>query len=96
MDVVIFGKTGCARCQSTKNKVNHLVSKWGFGGTVGISFVDMDTVEGLAEGSFHDVFEVPVTIVKRNQQQLARWDGIVPNSQDLRSSLESTSETAAG
>ena len=96
MDVVIFGKTGCARCESTKNKVTHLIGKWGFTETVGINFVDLDTVDGLAEGSFYDVFEVPVTIIRRNDRQLARWDGIVPTSHDLRNSLESTSETAAG
>ena len=89
MDVIIFGKTGCARCKSTKNKVTHLLARWGVSGNVNMDFVDLDTIDGLAEGSFHDVFDVPVTIVKREGTQVARWDGIVPDSQELRGSLES-------
>ena len=95
MDVVIFGKDGCARCKSTKNKVTHLLGKWGLKESVGLRFVDMETVDGLAEGSFRDVFEIPVTIVDLEGRQMARWDGIVPNSQDLRVSLEDQARAAA-
>lgn len=95
MDVIIFGKAGCARCTSTKNKVTHLLVKWGLTGSVGMDFVDLGTVDGLAEGSFHDVSDVPVTIIKREGRELARWDGIVPKSQDLRVGLEGVNRAAA-
>ena len=88
MNVFIFGKIGCARCESTKKKVSHLLDKWGVSNRVGMSFVDMGTVEGLAEGSFHDVFQVPATIVKHGGQEVDRWDGIVPESDALRVSLD--------
>ena len=88
MNVFIFGKVGCARCESTKRKVTHLLDKWGVSNRVEMNFVNMDTVEGLAEGSFHDVFRVPATIVKRGSEEVARWDGIVPESDALRVSLE--------
>ena len=88
MNIFIFGKIGCARCESTKRKVSHLLGQWGVSDQIGMSFVDMDTVPGLAEASFHDVFQVPSTIVKRGTQEVARWDGIVPESDALRMSLE--------
>ena len=96
MNIVIFGKVGCARCSTTKDKVNHLVTKLGMKDQVGIQFMDMDTVDGLAEGSYYDVFNIPVTIVSRQGQQLARWDGVVPKSDELRLSLEGQSGAAAG
>ena len=96
MDVFIFGKTGCARCESTKKKVSYLIDKWGVSERVGMSFVNLDTVEGLAEGSFHDVSQVPVTIVKRGHVEVARWDGIVPASDELRVSLEVRTIAAGG
>lgn len=95
MNVVIFGKVGCARCATTKDKVSHLVTRWGLADQVGIGFVNMDTVDGLAEGSFNDVFDIPVTIVSRDGRQVARWDGVIPNSEDLRLSLEGHTGAAA-
>ena len=37
--------------------------------------VDMDTVDGMAEGAFRDVADIPTTIVRDSGVDLARWDG---------------------
>lgn len=88
MQVKIFGKEGCAKCQTTKNKFNHFISKWNLEDKVEVVFYDMDTVEGMAEGAYIDVVDIPVTILEKNGQQLARWDGEVPKSTEFESYLK--------
>ena len=36
-----------------------------------------------AEGAFYDVNKIPLTVVEQEGREVARWDGDVPNSQDL-------------
>ena len=88
MKLEVYGKQGCALCQTTKNKLSHFVAKWGCSDKVRIEFVDMETVDGLAEGAFRDVSDIPVTILSDNDRVLARWDGEVPASEDLRKAIE--------
>ena len=66
MKIEVFGKQGCALCQTTKRKLAHFIEKWGRSDKVEMAFVDMETVEGLAEGAFRDVSDVPTTIISDN------------------------------
>jgi len=86
--VIIFGKEGCAKCTSTKNKVGHCINKWGLDGAVPVVFHNMDTLDGLSESAFHNVAKIPTTIVERSEATLARWDGEIPKSESLRASLQ--------
>jgi len=88
MRIEVFGKQGCAVCQSTKNKLSHFLEKWGFAVKIPLAFVDMETDDGMAEGAFHDVIDVPTTIVSDDGAALARWDGTIPPSEDLKKALE--------
>lgn len=88
MKIEVFGKQGCALCQTTKRKLAHFIEKWGRSDKVEMAFVDMETVEGLAEGAFRDVSDVPTTIISDNGSTLARWDREVPPSEDVRKVLE--------
>ncbi len=85
--VLIFGKKGCAKCTTTKNKVGHYINKWGLDGEVPVEFLDMDSVDGLTEGAFRDVWDIPTTIVEQDRAVVARWDGQVPKSGWLGESL---------
>ena len=84
MEIRIFGKQNCGKCESTKHKVSHFIEKLGLASSVNMTFFDMDTVEGMAEGAFCDVFEVPTTIIQDAGRDVVRWDGIVPDSVDLK------------
>jgi len=86
--VLIFGKEGCVKCKTTKNKVGHYINKWGLDGEVPVVFMDMETLDGLSEGAFRDVWEVPTTIIEGSDDTIARWDGEVPSSESLRTSLQ--------
>jgi len=85
--ILIFGKQGCAKCTTTKNKVGHYINKWGLVGEVPVIFMDMDSADGLGEGAFREVSKLPTTIVEQRESAVARWDGEVPNSEALRASL---------
>ena len=87
MKVEVFGKEDCAICKSTKRKLGHFVEKWGFKDRVSISFVDMDTVDGMAEAAFRDVLEVPTTIISTEGKTHGRWGGIVPPSEEVKGVL---------
>ena len=56
MRLEVFGKTNCAKCKSAKEKLAHLLSKDGAAAAASLQFFDLDTVEGMAEGAFSDVF----------------------------------------
>jgi len=84
MKIKIFGKSGCAKCETTKNKVRHFIAKWDVDDKVEVTFYDMDSVDGMAEGAYNDVAQIPTTIVEKNDSVVARWDGEVPHSEKIK------------
>jgi len=87
LNVTVFGKETCAKCRSTKKKLRFLLGKWELDHKVAIMFYDLDTVKGMTEGMFHDVDDVPVTIIRDAGQDLARWDGEIPGTEQLEACL---------
>ena len=80
--ISIFGKTECAKCKTTKHKLSHLVAGE-LDHKVELVFHDMETLDGRAEGAFYDVNKIPATVVEKEDREVGRWDGDVPNSQDI-------------
>jgi hypothetical protein len=82
--ILIFGRAECAKCKTTQHKLSHLVSGE-LGHKVELVFHDQDTIDGRAEGAFYDVdpSRIPLTVVEKEDRQLARWDGDVPSSQEV-------------
>ena len=87
MEVQVFGKQNCAKCQTTKRKIDHLLEKRGLASEVALRFHDLDTPEGLAEGAFLDVGKIPTTIVNVDGCDTRRWDGELPHSEDVLAAL---------
>ena len=48
-----------------------------------LSFLDMATAEGLAQGMYYEVFDIPTTIVKDDEKEVARWDGKAPLTKEF-------------
>ncbi len=84
MHIKIFGKQDCAKCKTTKSKIEFFINKWNLTNILRISFLDMDSVEGLAEAAMNDVLNIPVTILEKEGNVVARWDGEVPNSEEFK------------
>jgi len=84
MKFEVYGKLNCAKCKSTKDKLSHLLTKAALGEAVPLVFVDVDGVEGMAEGAFNDVRDVPTTILRSDAgEPLARWEGKPPLSTEV-------------
>ncbi len=102
MVIRIFGKEDCNHCQAVKKKLGFLLRKWKLAEQVPVQFVDLDTVEGLAEGAFHDVARIPTTMLHEKPMEgaplgavLARWDGASPRSSELVRYLKDISGVSA-
>jgi thioredoxin-like negative regulator of GroEL len=90
----VFGKSNCAKCESTKAKLAHLVSK--SQANAPVAFVDLGTIEGLAEGAYNDVRDVPTVILRADGgAPLARWDGKIPPSVEVQALLGGSSVAGA-
>jgi hypothetical protein len=87
MNIQLFGKQNCGKCETTKKKIAHFVSKYGQGMPVEVTFFDMDSVDGLAEGAFRDVHDVPTTIIEHDGRDLVRWEGEIPDSEALKAQV---------
>jgi glutaredoxin len=96
MKFEVYGKPGCAKCMSTKAKLQHLLHKADAEASIPMAFVDVDTIEGMAEGAFYDVTEIPTVILRSDAgEALARWDGQVPPSVEVQAHLGSRQRAGA-
>ncbi len=73
-----FGKKKCAACQETQALFSNLKTVPSTH-CLNIAYFDMDSIEGLTEGAFHNVSNVPTTILQKKGHTIKRWDGAVPH-----------------
>jgi len=84
VEVKVFGKPGCEFCKTTVKKFETFLSRWEQKDAVPLNFYDMETVDGLAEGAFYSVTKIPATVIEKNGELVARWDGKVPLSEEFK------------
>jgi len=87
MRIKLFGKNECGKCQSTKNKIQFLIAKLEAEDKIDFCYHDVDTVDGMAELAYHDVSQIPTTILEKEDEVIGRWEGEVPHSQTLKEHL---------
>lgn len=81
--VKIFTKAQCPKCPEAKAIALALKNEG-----VRVLQFDLDTVEGLAEASFHSVLSTPSLIVEdEEEREMAAWRGKVPSLQEVRACL---------
>lgn len=93
MRVSVFGRKECDACRAAVEKIEYFTKKWKRG-DVAIEYIDMDTPDGLAEGAYRDVYDIPTVILEREGDEVVRWVKAVPVSQEFRKYFlqESTDE----
>lgn len=96
MKINVFGKQGCDACKQMREKMEHCIEKWGWQNKVSLQYVDLSTVDGMAEGAFQDVFRVPAVTVERAGKIVARYDGGVADSRKLKEQIEGLLNAADG
>ena len=85
-EVKIFGKNNCARCKSTRNKLEHLIERENL--KINYHYYDMENLGDLTEATFMAVFKVPTTIVILEGKEVKRWEEEIPPSEELLSLLQ--------
>jgi thiol-disulfide isomerase/thioredoxin len=84
-EVKVFGKPGCEYCKTTMKKFETFLGRWKINESdVTLSFFDMETVDGMAEGAFYGVTKIPATVIEKKADVLKRWDGVVPLSEEFK------------
>lgn len=85
MEVKVFGKPGCEFCKTTMKKFETFFGRWNIDQQkIKLSFFDMETVDGMAEGAFYSVTRIPSTVIERGSDLVRRWDGVVPLSEEFK------------
>jgi thiol-disulfide isomerase/thioredoxin len=85
MDIKVFGKPGCEFCKTTMKKFETFMNRWKIDpAKVQLTFFDMETDDGLAEGAFYSVTKIPSTVIEQDGDQLAFWHGKVPLSEEFK------------
>lgn len=66
MQVKIFGRTDCPRCHKARQKLSTFFAEKNLSTQIKVSFFDVETPEGLAEGMWHEIGSaLPVVIIHR-------------------------------
>ena len=79
--ILVFGKQDCAVCKDTREKLMYFKEKHKFDAQ--ITYHDMDTVEGLTEGAYHEVSDIPTVIIFNDKAELVRWVKKPPISEEF-------------
>ena len=79
--IYIFGKSDCPVCKDTREKLMYFKEKSNFAAPV--KYYDMDTVDGLTEGAYHGVADVPTVIIFDEEKELIRWVKKPPISKEF-------------
>ena len=88
MIIKIFGRPGCSACKQMHEKMLRFVEKRRAQDRPSVNYIDMETVDGMAEGAFHDILQIPTVILEKDGEMLERYDGGVKDSRDLQSRIE--------
>ena len=90
MEVKVFGKPGCEFCKTTMKKFETFMNRWKIDpAQVQLTFFDMETPDGLAEGAFYSVTKIPSTVIEQDGDQVGFWHGKVPLSEEFKDHFSS-------
>ncbi len=81
--IKIFTKSKCPKCPAAKEIGIKLK-----GEGIPVLHFDLDTMDGLAEASFHGILSTPSIIIEDDDEtEIVSWRGVVPTIQELKEQL---------
>ena len=78
----VFGRKTCPYCQKAKEKVEYFINRWQVGTPV--LYHDVDVPDGMTEGAWYDVYEIPTVLLEEGDQVIRRWLKTPPLLQELK------------
>lgn len=77
--IKIFTKSECPKCPAAK-EIGGVLQQEG----LQVTYYDLETPDGLAEGAFYSVLSTPTIIIEDEHEKiLAGWRGSVPTIQEI-------------
>jgi glutaredoxin len=81
--IKIFTKAKCPRCPAVK-EIGRELKKQG----LSVLNYDLDTIDGLAEASFYNIFSTPSIVIEdEEEKEVISWRGVVPSLQEVKQHL---------
>ena len=68
MHIKVFGRPTCQVCKQAIEKIDYFLGKWEYRTHVPVRYFDMDTVDGLAEGAFYEVSDIPTVVLFKKKE----------------------------
>jgi len=87
-EIKIYGKKGCNLCEVAKKKISFFLEAEKLEKEVEFSFIDMDTVNGLTEGTLANVSDIPTTVINYKGEEVYRITKTIPNTQHIKEELD--------
>ena len=85
--LIVFGKNDCPVCDEAWAVIQSCVKELGVRSDLTIRHFDLDTAEGLVEGSLRNALEVPTTVLEWRGEELVRWEKEAPSREVLISKI---------
>lgn len=80
MKVKFFYKKDCPRCPEAKEVLSKIKLTY--------ESIDVDTVDGMAEAAYFDVFSTPsVLVLNDSGKELKSWRGVPPSLEEIKKVL---------
>ncbi len=79
--IYVFGKPSCAVCKDTHKKIQYFKNKKKFNAE--ILYYDVETVDGLVEGAYNEVSDIPTVIIFKDRNEIVRWIKKPPISEEF-------------
>ena len=81
--IKIFTKAECPKCPAMEEIVQKLKREG-----ISVFKYDVDTIEGLAEASFHSILSTPSLLIEdEEEKEVAAWRGTTPTLQEVKQYL---------
>lgn len=87
VQILVFGRLGCGKCDGVKNMLANKLPKWGKT-DVAVEFFNVDEVKGRARACFFSIGnDLPVTLVMKDKKETRRFTGLVL-SEEMKAALD--------
>lgn len=83
MQVKIFGIPSCSVCKGAREKMTYFLKKWGRENQIPLNYYDLETTDGMAEGAYYEVWQVPTVVIEDDEEEVMRWVKKVPLSREF-------------
>ena len=84
IEVLVFGREECPGSKESRETAKNRLS---YQEKIKCTYFDVDTVDGRAEAAYHDVNELPATLIIEKERIAKRWDGITPPEEEFQQEI---------